>query len=57
MFRGENMIGQGRLINLQKNKKDVPEVNKGEEAGILYEGAEKIQPGDYLVFHTQEKSF
>lgn len=57
VFRGESMVGQGRLINLQKNKKDVAEVTKGEEAGILYEGQEKIQEGDYLVFYTQEKNF
>ncbi len=57
VFRGEKLVGQGRLINLQRNKKDVPEVNKGEEAGILYEGQEKIQEGDYLVFYVQEKNF
>jgi len=57
VFRNESLVGQGRLINLQKNKKDVPEVGKGDEAGILYEGQEKIQEGDYLVFYTQEKNF
>ena len=51
------MIGTGRLINLQKNKKDIDDAGKGEEVGILYEGQEKIQEGDYLVFYVQEKSF
>jgi Translation initiation factor 2 (IF-2; GTPase) len=57
VFRGESSVGQGRLINLQKNKKDIAEARKGEEVGILYEGQEKIQEGDYLVFYTQEKNF
>ncbi len=56
VFRNENSVGQGRLINLQKNKKDIAEARKGDEVGILYEGPEKIQEGDYLVFHIQEKN-
>lgn len=57
VVRNEKMIGTGRLINLQKNKKDIDDAGKGEEVGILYEGQEKIQEGDYLVFYVQEKSF
>jgi translation initiation factor IF-2 len=57
VFRNEKMISQGRLINLQKNKKDIGQAGKGEEVGVLYEGQEKIQEGDYLVFYIQEKSF
>jgi len=56
VFRGQNLLSQGRLINLQKNKKDIDEAGKGDEVGILYEGSEKIQEGDYLVFYTQEKN-
>jgi len=56
VFRGENSVGQGRLINLQKNKKDIPDARKGDEVGILYEGQEKIQEGDHLVFYVQEKN-
>lgn len=57
LSRNDRIISQGRLINLQKNKKDINEAGKGEEVGILYEGSEKIQPGDYLIFYTQEKNF
>jgi translation initiation factor IF-2 len=56
VLRHDSLVGQGRLINLQKNKKDIDEADKGEEVGILYEGAEKIQEGDYLVFYTQERN-
>lgn len=48
--------GVGRLINLQKNKKDVDFVSKGEEAGILYEGNTKIEEGDILKIYTEEKT-
>jgi translation initiation factor IF-2 len=57
VVRNNAVISQGRLINLQKNKKDITEAGKGEEVGILYEGSEKIQEGDYLVFYTQERNF
>lgn len=57
VIRNERVIGQGKLINLQKNKKDIASADKGDEIGILYEGGEKIQEGDYLLFYTQERSF
>lgn len=57
VLRNNGIVNQGRLINLQKNKKDITGAQKGEEVGILYEGTEKIQEGDYLVFYTQEKNF
>lgn len=55
VFRNEEKIGQGRLINLQKNKKDAALVQKGEECGILFEGDVKIETGDILAFFTQER--
>jgi len=55
VFRNEEKIGQGRLINLQKNKKDIGKCQKGEECGILYEGDVKIEEGDILVIYVEEK--
>jgi len=55
VFRGEEKIGQGKIINLQKNKKDVDSVSKGEECGILFEGSTKIEGGDVLLIYTEEK--
>lgn len=55
VFRGNEKVGQGKLISLQKNKKDVEKAIKGEECGILYEGDAKIQEGDILVIYTKEK--
>ena len=55
VFRNEEKIGRGRMINLQRNKKDINSVQKGEECGILYEGDVKIEEGDILLFYTEEK--
>jgi len=58
IFREENLIGKGKLVNLQKNKKDIDRVPKGEECGFLYEGDAKIEEGDILVIYeiTHSKS-
>ncbi len=55
VLRGEELIGRGRLINLQKNKKDVERAIKGEECGILYEGNVKTEVGDVLAIYTEER--
>ncbi len=55
VFRNEEKIGQGKMINLQRNKKDINAVSKGEECGILYEGEVKIEEGDILAIYTEEK--
>ena len=53
--RGEEIIAKGRMINLQKNKKDIEKAGKGEEVGILFEGSGKIAESDILVIYTQER--
>jgi translation initiation factor IF-2 len=54
IFRGEAELGTGKIINLQKDKKDTEVAQKGEECGILYEGPVKIQQGDIIKFSIQE---
>ncbi len=53
--REDEVIDQGRMINLQKNKKDIEKASKGEEVGILYEGEKKIEKGDVLIIFTKER--
>ncbi|MDI6603097.1 MAG: translation initiation factor IF-2 [Patescibacteria group bacterium] len=55
VFKGEELVGQGKLINLQKNKKDIEKIGKGEECGILFEGDTRIEEGDILVVYTEER--
>lgn len=46
--RGE-IIGVGRIINLQQNRKDVPKVSAGSECGLLFEADAEIKIGDILL--------
>ena len=56
VFRGEEKVGKGRLISLQKNKKDVEKAIKGDECGILYEGNIKVELGDILVMYQESRT-
>ncbi len=56
VFRKEELMGKGRMINLQKNKKDIEKAGKGEECGILYEGDVKIEEGDVLQIYETKSS-
>lgn len=55
IFREEKKIGAGRIINLQRDKKDIDKLSKGDEAGILFEGNVKIEPKDILVAYIEER--
>ena len=55
VLRREELVGKGKLINLQKNKRDIERAGKGEECGLLYEGDVKIEVGDSLQIYTEEK--
>lgn len=44
-------MGSGKIINLQKNKKDANLAIRGEECGVLYEGDVKIEEGDILSIY------
>ncbi len=55
VFRAEQRIGSGRIINLQRDKKDIDKLSKGDEAGILFEGNVKIEKGDILAAYTEER--
>lgn len=53
VMRGEEIIGKGKLINLQRNKKEAEKILKGDECGILYEGSVKAEEGDVLLIYTE----
>jgi len=55
VFRDDQKIGTGKIINLQRDKKDFDLLKKGDEAGILFEGNTKIEKGDILVAYIEER--
>ena len=54
VMRGDNVIGKGKLANLQQNKVAVDEVVKNNECGITFDGETKIKEDDTLVCYTEE---
>ncbi|NTW26889.1 MAG: translation initiation factor IF-2 [Candidatus Moranbacteria bacterium] len=53
--RDGEIIGKGKLEQLQQDKKVTAEVGKGNECGIVFEGDTKIKEGDTLVAFTEEE--
>jgi len=54
VYRNEEKVGQGKITKLQKEKKEIGEVVKGAECGILYQGDTKIEEGDILHIYIKE---
>jgi translation initiation factor IF-2 len=54
ILRNDQVIGTGKLANLQQNKVDTDEVKEGNECGITFEGNTKIKEGDTLAFYKEE---
>ncbi|MBU2634999.1 translation initiation factor IF-2 [Patescibacteria group bacterium] len=54
VYRNEEKVGQGKIAKLQKEKKEIGEVGKGSECGILYQGDTKIEEGDILHIYIKE---
>ncbi|KKW14031.1 MAG: Translation initiation factor IF-2 [Parcubacteria group bacterium GW2011_GWA2_50_10] len=52
VMREGEIVGQGEIANVQRDKKNVSLVGKGQECGLAYEGAVSIQRGDRLQFFT-----
>lgn len=55
VFRKDEKIGKGKMLNLQKNKKEIESAKKGEEVGILYAGDAKVEEGDVLAIYIEER--
>ncbi|MFZ2187188.1 MAG: translation initiation factor IF-2 [Candidatus Moraniibacteriota bacterium] len=52
--RDDEIVGQGKMQNLQQNKQNADEVNQGNECGVVFEGNVKIQVGDTLICYKEE---
>ena len=53
--REGEVLGKGKLSNLQQNKNATNEVNKGNECGVTFDGDIKIKEGDILTSYTEEE--
>ncbi|OGZ33078.1 MAG: translation initiation factor IF-2 [Candidatus Portnoybacteria bacterium RBG_13_41_18] len=55
ILRGQELLGKGKIIQLQANKVDVSECAKDKECGLLFEGEPQIEKGDILMLFREEK--
>lgn len=55
IVRQGELIGEGKIENLQMNKRDVSKVPTGKECGIVYVGKGRIKEGDEIQFWSEEK--
>ncbi len=58
VMRGKDPVKLGKLVQLQQNKQDVPEVREGLEAGMrieLVSPAPEVQVGDTLELYEEEQ--
>ncbi len=53
--RGDEIVGTGKMLNLQRNKENTDEVGQGNECGVVFEGSAKIQVGDTLICFKEEE--
>lgn len=54
--RGEEILGEGRAVQLKIQDKAVGNVDKSQECGVLFEGSVRIQVGDVLqAYEIQDK--
>ncbi len=51
VFRGDKKVGEGRIINLQSQKEDIPKAEEEQEVGLLVESEVDILEGHHLVFN------
>jgi translation initiation factor IF-2 len=55
LFRGREMVHEGRINSLKHFKEDAREILAGQECGIGLEGWEDFQPGDVMETYRLER--
>lgn len=48
-------IGQGKIVELQREKRPIPKAQQGDQVGMTIEGKGKIKEGDVLEIFKEEK--
>ena len=47
--RADEVVGKGKVVNLQQQKRDVNAVDAGNECGLIFESDTKVEVGDKLL--------
>ena len=51
--RNQQIIGQGRVLEIERNRKPVEEIIEGEQGGFLCETDKEIKKDDLLIFYSK----
>jgi translation initiation factor IF-2 len=55
IWKEKEKKGEGKLINIKKEERDVEKILENEEFGMLLESKERAEEGDFLVLYKEEK--
>ena len=55
ILRGEEILGNGDIVSLHKNKDQVKEMNEWEECGLKVLAGKRIEVGDILEFWEMQE--
>ncbi len=53
--RGEEYVGEGKVLSLQIGHAEQKEIREGQECGMEFQGKVKPEEGDVMEFYTEEK--
>ncbi len=56
VVKNKEIVGNGKLVNLKKEEKDVNKIPERENFGMLYEGDKKVEEGDFLIAYSKKKA-
>ena len=51
VYRGDDILTNGEILSLHRNKDEVKEVNAGEDCGMKVKIGKKLDVGDILEFY------
>ncbi len=55
ILRKGEVLGEGKLVNIKKEEKDMEKITEKEEMGMLLESNTKAEEGDRIVIYKEEK--
>ena len=55
VYRGDDILTNGEILSLHRNKDEVKEVNAGEDCGMKVKIGKRIEMGDMLQFHEMQE--
>ncbi len=54
IWRGDEKIGEGKVVNIKKEEKDMKKISENEEMGMLIESKIKAEKDDVVVLYKEE---